>query len=118
MTETESQNFYKEVTTLDDILEEAGIPTKEQFMGLILSTESNGLDEDRMTQAFNDWARYYSGDDTNFGWVLCHLICKADIYNLHRISKGFPEHIRVFAEKNILALADPEKVEQVINDEQ
>ena len=61
------------------------------------------LDDKRMEQAFHDWTRYYAGNETNFGWVLCHLICKADIHNLHRISKGFPEHVRVFAEKNIIA---------------
>lgn len=118
MTEEEMQNFYEQESTLDAILKEAGVPTPDQFMGLILSTESAGLDDKRMEQAFHDWTRYYAGNDTNFGWVLCHLICKADIHNLHRISKGFPEHVRVFAEKNIIAVADPDKVEQVMNDEQ
>lgn len=118
MSENENQNFYEEVTTIDEMLTEAGIPTNDQLMGLVLSTESAGLDDARMEQAFNDWTRYYSSDETNFGWVLCHLICKADLHNLHRISKGFPEHVRVFAEKNILSAVDPDKVEQVMNNEQ
>lgn len=109
MTEENNQEL------LEEICKEAGIPTKDDFMGLVMSTESNGLDEARMEKAFQDWRDYYSDHDyTNFGFTLCHLINKADLVNLHRISKGFPEHIRIFAEKNLLADVSEEKKAEVL----
>lgn len=108
---TENQEISKE-----ELLKSAGIPDNDQFMGLIMSTESNGLDEDMMDQAFQDWRNYYGTNSTNFGWVLCHLISKADIYNLHRLSKGFPEHVRVFAENHIIASVSKDKIDEVMGD--
>lgn len=89
----------KSIEALEDI-----IPTKDFYMGLIMSTESAGLEIERVEKALHDWEMYYSQPDaTNFSHFLCYLICKADKDNLFRLSKGFPEHIRIFAEKQILA---------------
>lgn len=86
------------------------VPDKNTWMGLIMSTESMGLDGEKMDEAFQDWEFFYKGCDySNFNHILCHLICKADVDNLVALSKGFPEHIRIFAEKQILALTDKEK---------
>ena len=81
--------------------------TKDFYMGLIMSTESRGLEINRLDQAVLDWENFYKGEvNTDFNNILCFLISQADLDNLHRISKGYPEHIRVFCEKHILAQGD------------
>lgn len=95
------------------------ILTKDQLMGLILSTESSNLDDDKLEQAIKDWDNYYSTDGSiDFGWILCHLITKADLSNLNRITKGFPEYVRIFVEKAILADIEPDKIKEIMNNEQ
>lgn len=39
---------------------------------------------------------YGENDATNFSVLLFRLIAKADIYNLRRIEKGFPEHVLIY----------------------
>lgn len=99
----------------DAMLEELGIVTKDTLMGLIMSTESAGIDDNLYNKAIDSWERYYNSGqvETNFNWLLCHLICKADSDNLFRLSKGYPEMVRVFAELNLKALSNPEKVAEV-----
>lgn len=96
------------------ILEEAGIPTEDMLQGLLMSIESNNYcTEERMEQACNDWVRYYENPcATNFNCIICHLICKADSDNLFRLSKGFPEHVRIFVENQLLKDVPEEKLAQ------
>ena len=80
---------------------------KDLYMGLIMSTESQGLDIDRLDKAVKDWESFYNNEvDTNFSNILCFLICESNIDDLHRISKGFPEHVRLYCERQILENKD------------
>lgn len=89
--------------------------TSDELMGLVMSTESNGLEEERLEVAVQDWTKYYTDNEhVDFGWCLCHLITKGDLEQLHRISKGFPEHIRVYAEKLIIDSVPQERVEEIM----
>lgn len=101
---------------MDEILEQAGIPSKEQLMGLIMSIESNGCEASDLDKANDDWKRYYGDNDyTDYGWTLCHLIQKADFHNLYKLSKAYPAHVRIFAEAAILANVDKDKLEKIMN---
>ena len=95
------------------VLEEAGIPTENMLHGLLMSIESNGVDEQRMQKAFDDWIMYYEQPAaTNFNCIVCHLIVKADSDNLFRLSKAFPEHVRVFVENQLLKDVPAEKLSE------
>ena len=97
----------------ETFLEEAGIPTTNTLHGILMSIESNGFKEDRLETAYKDWEFYYDNPSaTNFNCVICYLICKADNDNLYRLSKGFPEHVRVFIEMQLLKDVPEEKVNQ------
>lgn len=100
------------------VLEEAGIPTENMLQGLLMSIESNNNStEERIDQAYKDWVRYYEDPcATNFNCIICHLICKADSDNLFRLSKGFPEHVRIYVENQLLKNVPKEKMTQ-FNDE-
>lgn len=104
------------------LLEEAGIPTENMLQGLLMSIESNNNStEERTAQAYNDWVRYYEDPcATNFNCIICHLICKADSDNLFRLSKGFPEHVRIFIENQLLKKVPEEKLTELneVEDEQ
>lgn len=98
---------------LSSVLDELGIPTENMLQGLLMSIESNGYDENRLDIAYKDWQYYYDNPSaTNFNCIICHLICKADSDNLYRLSKGFPEHVRVFIEMQLLKNVPEEKLSE------
>lgn len=106
-------NFYSNNTT-DSFLEECGIPTVNTLQGILMSIESNGYKDDRLETAYKDWEYYYDNPvATNFNCIICHLICKADAENLYRLSKGFPEHVRVFIEMQLLKDVPEEKLAEL-----
>ena len=99
---------------INALLEECGVPTENFFQGLLMSIESNGYKGDRLEKAYKDWQYYYDNPSaTNFNSVICYLICKADTDNLYRLSKGFPEHVRVFVEMQLLKDVPEEKLSQL-----
>lgn len=91
------------------------IVTENVLHGVLMSIESNNfIQEDRLDKAYTDWELFYSNPQaTNFNCIICHLICKADADNLYRLSKGFPEHVRVFIEMNLLKDVPQEKLDQL-----
>lgn len=95
-----------------------GIITENVLHGILMSIESNGYDNARLEKAYEDWEFYYNNSSsTNFSCILCHLICKADSDNLFRLSKAFPEHVRVFIEMNLLKDVPEEKLKELEGDE-
>lgn len=100
--------------TLDNFLNKAGVLTQDTFQGLLMHIESNGYNEERLETAYKDWELYYEDPSaTNFNSIVCHLICKADSENLYRLAKGFPEHVRVFIEMQLVGNASQEKLNEV-----
>lgn len=99
---------------INTFLEDHGVPTENMLHGLLMSIESNGYNIDRLEKAYLDWQYYYDNPSaTNFSSVICYLICKADSDNLYRLSKGFPEHVRVFVETLLLKDVPEEKLAQL-----
>ena len=102
----------------NNFLKEVGVPTEDFFQGLLMSIESNGYNENRLEKAYEDWQYYYNNPSaTNFNSVICYLICKADTDNLFRLSKGFPEHVRVFIEMHLLKDVPEEKLKEIQGEE-
>lgn len=111
----EAKEFYQEgEQAVKALMEEAGIPTVDMLQGLLMSIESNGYKEDRLEKAYEDWQFYYDNPSaTNFNSIICFLICKADSDNLFRLSKGFPEHVRVFIEMQLLKDIPEDKIQEI-----
>lgn len=110
-----TEEFYQKPERA--VLEDQGIPTENMLQGLLMSIESNGTQPERMEKAFQDWVDYYEvADATNFNAIICHLITKADSDNLFRLSKGFPEHVRIFVENQLLKDIPSEKLDNLEED--
>lgn len=107
----------KEMEQLEKaILEQAGVPTNNFLQGVLMSIESNGYDQEVLIQAYDHWTNFYTNPDaTNFSSIVCHLIKKADTDNLYRLSKGFPELVKVYVETQLLKDVPAEKIEQFQN---
>lgn len=100
------------------VLEENGIPTEDMLQGVLMSIESNNnISGDMLNKALSDWEKYYNiPDATDFYSLVCHLICKADSDNLFRLSKAFPEHVRIYVETQLLKDVPEDKLVELGGD--
>ena len=84
--------------------------TNDELNGLLLTTESANLKDEDLDQAEQDWKYYDNSESTvTFEWTICHAITKANYQQLHKLSKGYPAHVRIYVELILLENAGKTK---------